>query len=839
MSKRLLGLAPWFLASLIACGDSEPSTDAGANDTGGPIPGQDASSRDAQADATVRLDATTNDASRPDAQIVDAGDTCGDTVQDPNETCDEGARNTDVACDPGTTSCTYCNTDCVLTTVEAEVTVPVGSGRWTEHLENDGADLSRATGATCDTSALKAFSGCFHAGELRWVTVPNRASCAGLTATDALGAFDWRCVEVAGNARMISTGLRDGFHLSGLIDFANVRWRTNSVTISDATGPIHTSAPSTWWSNPIVDVTTSSTVQNSWDVNIVRQAGDYEFHLEATHATLVVQPGVVLGYSPDLGNNRAVLANRDFFWIEGHWRGALGSREGIHVASAHRGVIRNARAENFGEAGFDFRNSRALRVEYAASGRNTDRGFFFVGMQDSVFRHLRASRNQGFGLELSSTNRRNAFSHIVVSNQQFNQPRPGISVSNSGNQSNSWAHVLSFNNAGDGVDTGCDSCVFQNVSTVSNLRDGFRPRGGDSTYMRMNATANGWNGFESPGTNSQYIDVHSTLNARFGFDDMAREGSAFHGRFSAVGNSYWDSGSGNDLSCVSGNIRLCAVGCPAYQVSSPGSCCNECYLPNSMSANPPPTSYGITENTNTQSCEMDQRTSTAQQALPNVDLTLGGYVGRAVDMENPQGNVTWVGPPGSSPADNVTDWLSFEYWFRGWGNMGCHAAPDCSQVGPCSDTLEACRIAEASYSAIGAACQVWDFALIKTKADAILQQPLPNGDTVQTHSWGGGLDAEACGRLHPGSVHDGTDCVATFVNRATELSGDGLGNENHLCESGEVCVWTPYPAAYQGHGALIPTESSPGVPYVFVDGTVSGVVLLRHAESSFDVSASL
>ena len=756
----------------------------------------------------------------------------------PNEACDDGTNNTDTPCDPGATSCSYCTTACEARTIEAEVTPPAGGPYWNAYLENDGADFHLASGAACNPNTAHAFSGCFHAGEVRWVTVPGVTACAGLTATDALGAFNWRCVEVQGTARMISTGLRDGMMLSDLIDFTGAAWRANSVTIASAAGPIHTTAPAVWWTNPIAVLAASSRIQTQWEIDIVRQAGDYELHVDAPNVGLVVEPGVVLGYAPDLGNNNAVLANHPFFWIEGRWAATGASNTAIHVASGHRGVIRGVRVEGFGGAAFDLRNVHGLRVEYAQAAENIDRGFFLAAVEDSLFRHLRASRNQGFGLELTNANHRNAFGYVVVSNQQYPQPRPGISIANSGNRGNVWSYVLSFNNPGDGVDSTCEACVFQNVTTAANLRDGFRPRGAGATYLRLNATANGWSGMESPGIDAQYVDIHSTLNARHGLEDMARQGSGFHGRFSAVGNSFWDTGTGNDLTCVSGNIRPCANGCPLYGVGTPGVCCNECYLPNSLAENPPPTSLGILEDTNTQSCVLDARSSDGVQALSNVDLTLDGYVGRSVDPVNPRGNYTWAGPPGSSPPDLIGDWLTFEYWFRGWGNMGCHAAPDCSAVGPCSDTLTPCLIQNAAYAGIGAGCQVWDFALIKTKADAILQQGFPTGATVYTHTWETGLDAQTCGALHPGSTFDGTRCRTTFVDHATEVVGDWIGNENFLCESGEVCVWTPFPAAYQGHGPLIPTEASPGVPYVFPDGAVTGVRLLRHENQSFDVATS-
>lgn len=62
-----------------------------------------------------------------------------------------------------------------------------------------------------------------HGGEFRRYTIPGRSECAGLTASDTLGAFDWTCLELAGNAVAVSTGLKATKRLSGLVDFTNGR----------------------------------------------------------------------------------------------------------------------------------------------------------------------------------------------------------------------------------------------------------------------------------------------------------------------------------------------------------------------------------------------------------------------------------------------------------------------------------------------------------------------------------------------------------------------------------------------------------------------------------------
>ena len=58
---------------------------------------------------------------------------------------------------------------------------------------------------------------------------------------------------------------------------------------------------------------------------------------------------------------------------------------------------------------------------------------------------------------------------------------------------------------------------------------------------------------------------------------------------------------------------------------------------------------------------------------------------------------------------------------------------------------------------------------------------------------------------------------------AREILGDMRGNDNLLCESDEVCLWTPNIASYQGEGAL---RAPPG--HTFQDGTIQNVTLLEY-----------
>jgi hypothetical protein len=106
------------------------------------------------------------------------------------------------------------------------------------------------------------------------------------------------------------------------------------------------------------------------------------------------------------------------------------------------------------------------------------------------------------------------------------------------------------------------------------------------------------------------------------------------------------------------------------------------------------------------------------------------------------------------------------------------------------------------------------------------------------HVWGPSLSATECGRIRgarmqstclerPGHTGSGpciaaggvfaTACVTTALRGAIELLGDGVGNDNGLCEAGEACEVLRNIGAYQGEGALLfvgSTAAGAAVPNV-------------------------
>ena len=183
---------------------------------------------------------------------------------------------------------------------------------------------------------------------------------------------------------------------------------------------------------------------------------------------------------------------------------------------------------------------------------------------------------------------------------------------------------------------------------------------------------------------------------------------------------------------------------------------------------------------------------------------------------------------GAAELVDITDWTSFDNGFRGWGIDG-GAFPSSDHHGPCAG--------------LNVNCRIWDWSLAEADADgdpngggegvpgpALLEVlELPTGDDTLVHIWAGSATSQAqCDALVLGSVYHQPDetCRTTHLRRAVEIVGDGVGNENLLCESAERCRFWPNIGAYPGHGALVSAGA-------FVDGAITGVTLLRHQTNGY------
>lgn len=138
-----------------------------------------------------------------------------------------------------------------------------------------------------------------------------------------------------------------------------------------------------------------------------------------------------------------------------------------------------------------------------------------------------------------------------------------------------------------------------------------------------------------------------------------------------------------------------------------------------------------------------------------------------------------------STIPSLFDWLNFEHKHRAWGLDG-GAFPSVDNRG---------RWTTGSG-------RIWDWSL--SSADTVVRNifMLPTGNDIQIHTWS-----------------DTT--TTTALRHAVELLGDGVGNDNLLCESSERCLFTPNMGGYHGHGELISAGA-------FTNGTLTNIELMKY-----------
>ena len=176
----------------------------------------------------------------------------------------------------------------------------------------------------------------------------------------------------------------------------------------------------------------------------------------------------------------------------------------------------------------------------------------------------------------------------------------------------------------------------------------------------------------------------------------------------------------------------------------------------------------------------------------------GSFLGRvATDAAN-------ATPALAAPMSQVsiTDWSHFENLYRGWVVAGSGGLFDSSNAGRC----------------VAGSCQINDYTLAAN-------------DTVLKNQYGVWTNDGVC----PAAADSGESVSAvttdasgrTFLAHAIELMSQWLnpnGNFDGLCESDEVCLYTPNIGSYQGLG-----DPATVTPCTIVGGNgVTNVVLYAY-----------
>lgn len=675
----------------------------------------------------------------------------------------------------------------------AVVALYPNAANWNDHVRNDGADAFSATGVACDnqwwnTPQLK-YGECIHAGEHRAVAVTERDSCEGLSATDSLEAFEWTCEVLNGTVTFVSSGFRPAAGLTTLLDFTGGAWKPMSVTVSEGTEAVLTTPEEVWWTNPIEIDNDGMNTSTAGTIYLVTEDSAEPYSLDGERSALVVAPGQAL-VQPSIPPSNGRVELRGYgSWFEGEIVGT--GTTGIRL-TASQSTLRNVRVSGF-EIGIN--SPSRMRLEnIAVTCREDGSGTGIVAGSGHLIRGVRAGRCTS-GLSFSSSVRLNVVEGVIASGGDVNVLGSNHVV----------ADITTHHSSGNGINIGLgNGALLMHLTTAHNLQHGLFSYNISGAVPRqvigLLSTENRMAGIHLD-YDAVFRDVGTFANTHWGvyFNELGSSGNVFNGAFTV--------GFNGDM--VNNYYMADESGCYNAAYTAPGDCANSRAT---SAAGSPNGLLSLPDG----SCDYDTNsdvTSPFNSPHRGTDHPFPVRI-KTNDPANPSDS-----PDGSSAHADVANWVDFENPYRGWGAEGV-ASPSCSSQGPCSATSEGT-----------AGCQIYDYRLRYDAAAFIADDvPYPTGDAVLTHVFAAagssdGLTEALCQSWFVDAEYDAATqrCTVTFLANARELMGDLRGNENLLCESNEVCVFTPNIASYQGEGALVRPEG-----FTFQNGIISDVTLLAY-----------
>jgi hypothetical protein len=755
------------------------------------------------------------------------------------------------------------NTTCVTQSIGYVGSVTVGprfanAPNWNDYVRRcaGGANLCppglpgpSAVAVTGVTGATGGATAVVHGGEHRVATTVEH-DCTGLSMTDQLGAFDWKCaLDAAGFATFYSTlkpskGLADLVNDSGS-QLAAGAWKSNSVTLTKGTENV-VSASGAWWGNIVRQLPANASscasdtlVPAAWSCSgtlaklgvplattatagkgiiFTAPAGfagtaGYSIAADSVGIVTVGSSAVLKGNPANLsGNNcsdmsgnyeftdtspsgRCLIAGsgRDFLWIEGQFAGSgAANSPGTILGLGYLGYSRIRRASFAGSIGNGGGN---LVLTYA------------VGNRISQVRSVDAG-NYGIWIEFISTG--NILSDVVST------------LSGS-------ANLFFHRDFGYNVmtDLSVASAAFEGVRFLSSEYDG---SGGQrfNTLSRLTSVNNGVVGFtlvnettsNDPAYTISNTILHNAAVVSNGNSSASSGLSVMGGGGTGAGNPGVDyvpirSTTLDQLAVTTNTASFSSVpgtsssGGGIYLFDSTGekltgniligqNLPNDCVVTGDLS--------GLNPGAVSGTC--------APTGISNHVLRSG--------LDGASDLVALVSSDSSNASDtsgvaalsilaaNPLSYFSFDNPYRFWNYYpGAVAWPDVSYAdGPVTAT----------------SARIFDFSL-KSSATTLLNRT-GNGSTANGSVSSGNCPAEAAGSAYLTSAPyaydplyfgglDGistgtaaacasgnTDCVQRYLANAVEMMGDDVGDDDGLCESGEACLYTPNFGAYQGHGTL-------------------------------------
>ncbi|MFQ5509452.1 MAG: right-handed parallel beta-helix repeat-containing protein, partial [Leptospirillia bacterium] len=609
-----------------------------------------------------------------------ATDSCSNTPI-PNY-CDDGRDNTIDLYDVATDTCNNIPMPDPTPDPTLGVTAFFPGSDWNDYVVNEGPIPFAASGFPCDGGESGGHNACLHAGEYRTAAIDGFTSCDGLTATDFLDAFYWRCDSTSNPVRMVSTGLKPGVRLSDLLHVPSMQWLPNAIRVSGSLGEFYQTPPQVWWNNPVVPVSAGGVLSAPGTIHVVTGDAGVPYDITADQVALVVPPGRTITGAGD-GGVVIRARNRSFLWVEGSVD-ATDDAHALRWENVTFSALYGFSASNPSNEGVYVHHGGGNRLSDLFVTRGGYSGVILEQSSGNLLLRVSASDNGLAGLYLL-----NAPDNVVDS----------VTASENG----TWGAVLERSN---GV-------FLSDVTTADNNAYGVWVYASSGvTLMNVAATGNGTSGvYLYAAKGATMLNTAAADNGEIGVFLQDSDDSRFSGALKIGHNRLWD--------CVeTGGIR-------------PGIGNDNC------------------EN-------RDGSDATLEMGVSLSASFVGGVFDD--DVTNPDDIA------GAQHANGIHDWDDFDNDFRHWvADTGVGLEPSARS---CEDGN----------------CRIWDWRV--RASDTVLSEalPVPTGEDSKSHHWS------------DGSVSD-------YLPNAVELTGDGEGDDDGLCESGEDCRHTRNLASYQGEGS--------------------------------------
>ena len=664
----------------------------------------------------------------------------------------------------------------VVVTGSVNPVYPTNGANWNDYVSwtaKGGANTVFNQPDTACAGTESGYYGCIHGGEKKKYVATGQTSCADLTAADNLGVFDWICNASSGTATFYSTQLKVGKGLRDLVSAST--WNTNFLTVTKGGQALLQSVPAAWWSNPVgplpvnrlaTDAPTGlSTASKVYTLATSDSTSGYEIY-GINKVSVVTLGNAILSYSgnatkwcDDPTGNLIIPSSYTAILCGGN-------------AASYGWIEGNFNGNGTGNQGgyflgvkfFRLRNSNVYN--FAAGG---DSAWDFDNNSHSVMVDYSAFFNSaGGGLNFFNPDRSTVKNSIATNNSNW-----GFYTQN-GNF-NLWYQNISTNNHSYGFlleNAAIDAYLVSNV-TANNGDAGLNIKFGKHTINALTSIGNLFQGIffnNSTSSNSTLSNV-VTLNSPVGVSiDYGGSGN----KFSDLMSGYHDTnaaGTGSNSNLFSGNLWVGNDGAANSVVGG-----------------------SSTGNQLNNSCAYGPSGSSASNF--NAALSFTGKI-TANDTVNATAQTA-----GSATYATGNDWTHFQNAYRGWGKSGTGYDLSASVRGNCASGT----------------CQIFDW--------------LPQlGDITIRNYYGAFVNGAACpssvdSNIAANVMTDQMNTVHTYLRSAIEVIDPVLnpnGNYNGLCESGEVCIYTPNLGAYQGDGDFT-TQTCTYAP----GGAVTGVTMYAY-----------